>query len=86
MKNAYKNVLGRFVRSFISANTHSIIDAIAVYITCRNYYFGWDLTVYQITRRFSWEGVKPTVITFLVTDPYLREKFPWLKSVLRVFN
>lgn len=73
--SAYKNLLKRFLKEFITANSHVIADMVAVWYTFRDKHFCMDLMMYQFKRKLSWEGLKPTIISFILKDTFLQQKF-----------
>jgi hypothetical protein len=85
LKQAWNNAIKRFfTEHFISANIHVLADTVAVYYTFADCHFVLDLTLYQISRKLSWDGVKPAIIAFLADDPYVRQRFPWLSKIMGV--
>jgi hypothetical protein len=73
VKSANKNLLKRFIRTFLEANAHVYADMAAVFYTFRGEPFCMDLVLYQFARKLSWEGVKPTLVTFVLSDPYIKQ-------------
>lgn len=84
MKKANKNLLRRFLASFLSANASVLADIAAIVYTYKDCHFCFNLALYQVTRKLSWEGIKPAIVAFLVTDPYIIQRFPPLVKMLKV--
>jgi hypothetical protein len=75
MKKATKNLFRRFLKAYISANSHVFADVAAVLYTYQGEPFALDLALYQIRRKLSADGFKSAAFAFVLNDPYMKQKF-----------
>lgn len=72
--NAFKGMVVRFfTKHWVTANIHVIGDAMACWHTFKEYDFALDLTLWQIKRKISAEGLKSAGWAFLADDPFVRQ-------------